>query len=495
MAGIGFELKKLFVGRGAIRKVRAYVYTSIVTSGTMFLAVVLLLGIQRIALVMETPEHTRETLVVMIVYAMLLSMLLTSCFQTFLSRYVADMLYMEKPERVMPSLLGGSLLLMVVGGILYGFVLAQAPSIPLLDRVLNWVLFMELIPVWLQMSYITAAKDYRRILLVFLLGVGAALALGAVLCLCGINIQTALLLSLVIGYGIMLTGFTQVLLRYFPTGSGSPFAFLSALDHTADLLLSGLFVMFGAFIHMILMWYSPLGMVVTGLFRQAASYDAAAFYAFLVTLPANISFIVSVEVNFYEKYRDYFGAITNGGTLSEITNARKSMITVLKQEIFKLSQVQIFFMVLHIVLMRYFLEQIGFTTEMIAMFQVMSIGYSAYAIGNCLMLLLLYFNDRRGALFTAFTFCAVDTVVTVLSLNGSQLFYGVGLVAAGIAMYLVALPRLLYYVNDIDYHVFCGQPVLASTKVKFWTRLVLRLEGRNGPKASAVSSTNQEVQA
>ena len=32
MAGIGFELKKLFAGRGMIMKIRAYAYASIVCS-------------------------------------------------------------------------------------------------------------------------------------------------------------------------------------------------------------------------------------------------------------------------------------------------------------------------------------------------------------------------------------------------------------------------------------------------------------------------------
>lgn len=49
MAGIGFELKKLLVGRGAIGKIRAYAYASIVCSGTMLLAIMLLIGIQLLA--------------------------------------------------------------------------------------------------------------------------------------------------------------------------------------------------------------------------------------------------------------------------------------------------------------------------------------------------------------------------------------------------------------------------------------------------------------
>ena len=34
MAGIGFELKKLFVGSGVIRKMRAYAYAAVICSGT-----------------------------------------------------------------------------------------------------------------------------------------------------------------------------------------------------------------------------------------------------------------------------------------------------------------------------------------------------------------------------------------------------------------------------------------------------------------------------
>ncbi len=74
---------------------------------------------------------------------------------------------------------------MVPGGIGYGYMLYTIPSIPIIDRVLDWLLFIELIPVWLQMAYMTAIKDYRRILLVFATGVAAALLLGTVLVVSG----------------------------------------------------------------------------------------------------------------------------------------------------------------------------------------------------------------------------------------------------------------------------------------------------------------------
>ena len=220
MAGIGFELKKLFVGSGVIRKLRAYAYATVICSGTMLLAILLLLGIQAIARHYGMAEHMREVLVATMVYALFLSMLMTSGAQMFLSRYVADMLYQNQLGRVLPSLIGAALVLMVPGGILYGFVIASAQELTLIQKALNWLLFMELIPVWLLMSYITAAKDYKAILLTFLAGVLLALAGGPLLHLLGVDAMTALMAGLTLGYGVMLVGMLRVLLRYFPRGQG-----------------------------------------------------------------------------------------------------------------------------------------------------------------------------------------------------------------------------------------------------------------------------------
>ena len=45
MAGIGFELKKLFRSTGVFAKLRAYGYTGMVTAGPMLLGVAFLLSI------------------------------------------------------------------------------------------------------------------------------------------------------------------------------------------------------------------------------------------------------------------------------------------------------------------------------------------------------------------------------------------------------------------------------------------------------------------
>ena len=205
----------------------------------------------------------------------------------------------------------------------------------------------------------------------------------------GADPLTALMAALPPGYGVMLVGMMRVLLRYFPAAGASPFGFIAWFSQTPDLILTGFLSMAGAFVHIVLMWFSPLGSVVTGAFRQAPLFDSAAFYAYLVTLPTNINFIISVEVNFYAAYREYFSAITDGGTMPEIELARSRMERSLWQEVINLIVVQLFAMVLYMLCMRYFLEGIGFTSDMIHMFRLMCIGYSLYCLGQSLMLLQL----------------------------------------------------------------------------------------------------------
>ena len=478
MAGIGFELKKLFVGSSAISKIRAYAYASVITSGTMVLAIVLMLGVQLLVKAFDATDTQLETLVVMMVYAMLGSLIFSSLLQMLLSRFVADMMYQKRNDKILPSLFGGTLLLIIIGGGIYAAFLWQAHELSVLDRIINWALFTEMMMVWLQMAYITAAKDYKRILLGFAIGVILVFAIGVGLMLLGVSPVTSMMIGLFVGYGVMLTMFTRVLLTIFPVGSGSILSFLEWIGKYPDLVFTGFFSMSGAFVHMIVMWFSTLGIVVAGLFRFAPLHDSAAFFAYLVAIPTSINFVVSVEVDFYKRYQRYFSAITTGGTLAEIHVARDNMKKVLLHEILRLTHVQIFVMVLFTVLMRYVLESLSYTRDMIAMFQIMSVGYSAYALGNSMMLLQLYFNDRKGALMTCLLYFFLNLTCTLITLRMDFLFYGLGMTVAGIAMYIFSILRLLSYVGNIDYHVFCGQPVLAVQKTSMLSRLADRLNSK-----------------
>lgn len=239
MAGIGFELKGLFKKKGIFALFRAYGYTGIITTGPMILGIVLLLGIMMLANSAGLAKHDQDLLVCMVTYALLASLTVTSFFSMVITRYIADMLYEERSEAVLSSFFGVCGILLVLGGIMYGIFLCLA-GISLLYIILNFLLFSELVIVWMAMNYLTAVKDYRGILKAFIAAVAAAF-LSGVLLLTYMEPSAAVLLAAVcIGYGLMMAMDIILLLKYFPQGDTGCFYFLRWLDEFRPLAYTGL---------------------------------------------------------------------------------------------------------------------------------------------------------------------------------------------------------------------------------------------------------------
>ena len=147
MAGIGFELKKLFSKKGLFALIRAYGYAGIVCTGPMLLGMVLLAGVRMIATFAGTAKDMQELLICMITYSLLASLLVTNLLSMITTRYTADMLYMNKDDRIMPSFYGSTALMYVIGGLGYGIFLLFSGIEPV-HQLCCFILFMELIVVW-----------------------------------------------------------------------------------------------------------------------------------------------------------------------------------------------------------------------------------------------------------------------------------------------------------------------------------------------------------
>ncbi|MBQ6735475.1 MAG: hypothetical protein IJR00_11295, partial [Lachnospiraceae bacterium] len=121
MAGIGFELKKAFAKKGVLNLFKAYALSGVVVTGPMFLSVSLLVGL-RMLLNRAGVPMTQERLMLngLITCTTLFSVVFVNSFALVIVRYVADVLYEEAFEKVMPSFWGSVSLLVFFGEILYG---------------------------------------------------------------------------------------------------------------------------------------------------------------------------------------------------------------------------------------------------------------------------------------------------------------------------------------------------------------------------------------
>ena len=477
MAGIGFELKKLFSRQGIFANIQANLYASIVTAGPMVMGALLLFGVKYLAILVGASSHEQDLIVVGITYALLFPLLLSSTLSFVLSRFIADMLYQKQNDRILPSMYGAMSILLVIGCIGWAIFL-YLTALKIEYSILLFILFTLAIVVWVQINYINAVKDYRSIMAGFSLGIVTGLLVGYVLAVNQFEIVASLYSAVCISYGIMVLYYSAVLNRYFPLGKGTALKFLEWVEKFPALVFVGLFVTLGLFIHLMLMWASPWGAQVEGLIYHAPPHDIPALVAFFTILVTTVNFVTSVEVNFYPKYRLYFSLINNGGSLNDFTKAYAEMMTVLKQEIFYLSMRQLIVTIISIVVVGDVLNNFGFgfSNEMIGLFRVLCVGYAFYAIGNSIMLVLLYFADNRDALLTAFSLFAVNLVGTLITLRLPSNYYGFGFIAAGFVMYVVGWIHLSHYTRHLDYYIFCQQPIFFSDNRGFLTRIVRKLD-------------------
>ena len=479
MAGIGFELKKLFQKKGVLNTTKAYGYATVICAGPMLLGVILLLGIMALCNVFRTATHTRELLICMITYTLLASVTVTSFFSMVVTRYVADMLFEEEDGAVLPCFWGSSVIMMIIGSVLYGIFLVFSGA-TLLQGILCFMLFNELILVWNAMSFLSAIKDYKGIFLSFSTSVAVSVLLGALFLWLKLPAIESLLFAVSVGYGVMLIWDIVLLHRYFPHTDLGAFTFFKWIDAFLPLALSGLFMNIGMFSHLVIMWTSDIRVHVHGLFYGAPWHDVPALLAFMTALMTTVNFVVSVEVNFYPKYRNHYSLYNDKGTIKDILQSEKEMLDTLKTEVFYTSLKLLLFTAACIALGGYLLDllPLGFNEIMRGYFRTLCVAYGLYAIGNMLMLILLYFTDYKGACITTGIFAVSTIVLTVVSLLFPNIYYGFGFLIAAMIFTVAAAVRLDYFTKRLPYYILSVQPLVAEDRSRLFTRLGLYLEKR-----------------
>lgn len=478
MAGIGFELKRLFNNTGIIMQMRAQLYAATVITGPMILGATLLFIIKFGAQIYGLSGADQDAAVVMTTWSILFPLLLTSLFTFVLARFIADMIYSNRLNTILPSMYVALTICLTIGGIAWGIFLIYNDIKPIY-KLLTFILFEEATTAWIQISYTNAAKDYRAVLMGFVYAITTVIIVNIILyfTLPGDPIAN-LLASSVAGYLVMIISYTLVLHVYFPTGGGSSLLSFLWYSKFPALIQVGFFSTIGLFGHIIMMWLSPWGVRAIGNFYHAPQHDIPALFAFLTTLVATVNFVTSVETKFYGHYKTFYSLLNDKGSLSDIELAYKELVTVMKQELFYLAQIQIFVAMIAIVIIGELFGKIGlgFTSSMIGLFRVLTIGYCLYAIGNVFMLFQLYLAHYRGALFTAFALAFVNILGTTFTIKMPETFYGFGFVAAGFAMYIIGWAQLAAYTKKLDYQVYCKQPIFIEQKKSWLVRLI---EGRD----------------
>jgi len=475
MAGIGFQLKNLFKENSFFWRIKAFAFSSIVIAGPMILCILLITLGQWFLGQLGTPFQERELFLGGTLYSFVFSQLLTGGFTMLFSRYLADQLYLGKRENVLSSLYGVLAVNLLLGGIAGGIFYFISP-LGLLIKLSCYLFFMELTIVWLLSIYISALKEYLQLIWGFFIGVtiAAALIFGGSILL-GQSTAAVLFFSMDLGFFAIILLFFASIKQHFPENNQHYFDFLTYLQKYPSLFLIGFLYTLGLYGHSFIVWLGPLKVVAGNTYVMAPLYDVPVFYAYLTILPAMVLFVVSVETSFYEQYQKFYSMVLGQATLKEIKEAQKKMSNVISREFAFIMEFQLFFTICAISLGT---KLLPLSTEQVDIFNIITVGNFFFIMMFILVQILLYFDDRQGALITIAAYTGSLLLLTAITLLFGS--YGLACFIAGLLGLGVALVRIYRYSKDFGYYTFCHQPLIIKEEKLYAERIAAKLNSLNG---------------
>ncbi|ANC78638.1 hypothetical protein ABE65_018280 [Fictibacillus phosphorivorans] len=461
MAGIGFQLQKMFQEDYFSSRAKAYGFTILLTSGPWLITIAVLTLLQWGMKNYDVDLRTRELFVVSISYTFIFSQVIYFSLQLVVTRYIADLFYAGKIEDVAATSVGLAKLTTSIALLLW-IPFALLTPIPFWYDWLVLILFLIMNLIWVLFLYSTATKEYMNIVYAFFFG-GLLTVVGFWVLPIGELVHS---LPYIKGAAVMLGVFTLgmlvtllwLLYHLFISFPDRPLSnqwgFLKYTYKYPDLLFTGLFYSFGLWISNWIIWFGEGSVYVENTFRYHPDYDTALFWSFLTIIPTMMTFVISIETRFYKKYWTFYGFINEGGSLEQIKESKKVMIRVLKEEVVRLIRTQGLFTLLVLLLLPRFVTWFEWKADFFELMPITLIAVFSISLVLTLSLLHLYFDDRKGACTTTFLFFFITFFVTYTLLPLGFDWYGVGVAVGAAFSFTYGGLRLISYVGNADFHIF-----------------------------------------
>ena len=464
MAGVGFELKKqLIVDDSILNKTNTVTVSAIVTVAPMLLTVIIMLTVQQYMVWRGTMYESREKFMLIIYYVFASSFIVSSLISQPLTRYVSDRIYEQKFDRILPSFYGGVSIYFIICipfSIIFLYFSELSLDLNLLGISLKFLIGI----VFLQMLFLSSIREYKFIISGFFLAFCVTIISVILFNMLGVEVITASLLGVQIGFVILSVFFMRCIRRNFPSTGIRYFDFLTTLADYPQSLFIGLLLSLGAFLHCVILWTMPGTVVVGGFLRYSPDYDVTTFVAYLTLIPMYIRFTIFAEVHFAEKHQIFYALITKKGRYKNIKAAHQEMKTVLWREIGKLAEVHLIVALSAISILLVIVPDAIISPSNVSLFRVLVLGYFAYGLMQCIIIMLLYFDDRKGAMFIALTFNILTAISTISLLPLGSSFFGIGFFVSGIISLIISLVRLNNYMKYLEYFTFCLQPMYVKQR-------------------------------
>jgi uncharacterized membrane protein len=301
MAGIGFELRRMIDERkGFVAKARAYACAGLISSGP-WLMTILTLSLLNLAAPFLGAEGGFPMFRALVTYSFAFSLIIQGIGQMAITRWVADLLYAKKYDRVLPAFAATLLAAGLVHALL-GAVFCTLGEFPVSLGALAVTLFTVLGMTWIALTWLSVAREYDEVLRAYIVGTVIAVA-GMVFV--GLRGDTVgMLTAYTVGQAYTLVHLCRVIVRGMESGGPRDFTVFRSLRKFPRLVLLGLAYNTAIWVDKMVFWYSD-GLGEHPWVQYHPIYDTCSFLAYLTVVPALAVNLVRLETSFYEYYRAY----------------------------------------------------------------------------------------------------------------------------------------------------------------------------------------------
>lgn len=463
MAGIGFELRRI-LNRGTLTSLMsAYGYAGVIGSGPWVLSILGILAVGvlvRLVAGLDTASPAIAQFQVSITYLIAGSLILTGPLQLSYTRFVADRMFEQRNDLVLPNFHGVQLgVTWVAGSIGLGCALFLFAGTPIAYRVLMMAGFVLLSNIWIATVLLSGLKHHRAILLLYALGYGVSVLAAIVLArLLPERALEALVGGFVLGQAVLLAGMLGLIVREFPSDRFMAFDFFRRSQHFRTLMWTGLAYNVAVWVDKLMFWFfGPTSQAVIGPLRASLIYDLPIFLAYLSIIPGMAVFLLRLETDFVDYYDAFYDAVREGGSLAMIERLRNGMVESARIGLLEIIKIQTIATLLAIVAGEKLLEVVGISTLYAPLLNVMTIGAGTQVVLLGILNVLFYL-DRRGLALTLVSASFVlNAVLTAITLWLGPAWYGYGYAGSLLIVAVGGLWLLDRVFEQLEYRTFMLQ--------------------------------------
>lgn len=458
MAGIGFELRKIY-GKGTLASsVFGTLYATMTSVGPSLLFAVLILFLKLFMDRSNIPEIQSRFFISSLSYIFMGSILISALFSTVISRYISDCVFEHREREICASVFGVLSLSTVIAGA-YMLVLcvgmALKSHIPLPFLAVYYLLGILSTNVYNLIVYVSALKEYKEVTLSYLLGLLTAIP---VFLACrhvfSIDLVSAVYIALAAGYFVIHFLLVFLCVRAFGWPNSDHFAFLAYFRRFSKLFCSGFCYMLGFYICTIVYWQMSAMRETVSIFSTTPSYDMAMYLAIAVNLPALVLFVVKTETAFFEKYVRYLSAL-NKGSYDLMEKERENMNNSIRFQLFFIYEVQLIITILLTFLINIFFPYLNVSSQALNTFMVLAMGLYCVFCMYFTVIFLYYFEDHVAACIGPVVFLAVTLLGALIVVLTGLPLYPLPLLVGGMTGWVTAFLCLKYRLRRLNAFLMC----------------------------------------